>query len=159
MDPIDVHVPTSHTGQWLDQSKQVDCVCGPSLYTFSISFFNKNPFLPLLWNLKQTMCFCNSCLRANLTKAYTRKCKPEHYWLPSSEQTQKRRQEIHNDCYFLLMPFILDICQKLLYLQSLKFLKSQNHFGDFLLLWVLDYSMCTQLTDKWKNNKILVMLA
>lgn len=35
MDPIDVHVLTSHSRQWLDQFKQdKDWVCGPSLYTF-----------------------------------------------------------------------------------------------------------------------------
>lgn len=55
MDPIDVHVLTSHSRQWLDQSKEEeDWVCGPSLYTCLISYFNKYPFLPLLWNLKQT---------------------------------------------------------------------------------------------------------
>lgn len=54
MDPIHVHMLTSPKRQWLDQSKQEDGVCAPSLCTFLISFFNKNPFLPLLWNLKQT---------------------------------------------------------------------------------------------------------
>lgn len=55
MDPADVHVLTSHTRQGLNQSKQEeDWVCAPSPFTFLISFLNKYPFLPLLWNLEQT---------------------------------------------------------------------------------------------------------
>lgn len=89
MDPIDVHVLTSPTRQWLHQSEQ------EGLWSQPIHIFN-HIFQQVSFPTSPLKLETNKCafatLACTINKIYTQKCKPEHYLLPSSEQTQKQLQ-------------------------------------------------------------------